>query len=1026
MTRLTALAFLTGLLVLVLPVPDLEGQVSFPGPELLGRPTNSSVAINIVPGSAIDAYFEYGTQSGQYTSQTATVSTPANEPLQVVIGDLQANTRYFYRMVYRQTGTSSWTTRDEHSFYTQRSPGSTFTFTVISDSHVNIILGNANLYTRTLQNVGADKPDFHLDLGDTFAMDNVTTQTQAYNSYLSQRSYMGLISHSAPVFLALGNHEQEEGWHLDDTGNPATSQPVMGANARKRYFLNPVPDSFYSGNISGLSAINGDGLRGDYYAWEWGDALFVVIDPFWYTTTKPFTGSTGGGESSDVGSGDRWDWTLGLDQYQWLKRTLENSHATYKFVFAHHVTGGTEDYVRGGANAVPYCEWGGYNEDGKNWGFDTRRPGWYATVHELLVENHVTAFFHGHDHEFAYEQRDGVVYQEIPMPSDSGYGYGFNLYRETDPYTIRVLPNSGHLRVTVSPTGAVVDYVRAFLSGAGTNGQVAYTYTMTGTGTGGTPSPTVTLSPTSLAFGNQTVGTTGTAQTVTLTNTGNAMLTITGIAFTGTNSSDFAQTNTCGTSVGAGATCTISVTFKPMAAGSRTASVSITDNAAGSPHSVGLTGTGVTSAPAVSLSPTSLAFGNQTVGTTSTARALTLTNTGSATLTITSIALTGINSSDFAQTNTCGTSVSAGATCTISVTFRPMAAGSRTASVSITDNATGSPHSVGLTGTGVSSAPAVSLSPTSLAFGNQTVGTTSTARAVTLTNTGSATLTITSIALTGTNSGDFAQTNTCGTSVGAGAKCTISVTFKPTAAGSRTASVSTTDNATGSPHTISLAGTGVAAAAAVSLSPTSLAFGNQTVGTTSTARAVTLTNTGSVTLTITSIALTGTNSGDFAQTNTCGTSVGAGAKCTITVTFKPTSTGSRTASVSITDSATGSPHKVSLTGSGVAAGRTLTMTPSPLSFGNQAVGTISGPLTLTLTNSGGTALTLLGGAITGTNSGDFTATGGNCSGSLAAGASCQVTMTFKPSAAGARTASLVVTSNATNSPTTVALAGTGQ
>ena len=230
--------------------------------------------------------------------------------------------------------------------------------------------------------------------------------------------------------------------------------------------------------------------------------------------------------------------------------------------------------------------------------------------------------------------------------------------------------------------------------------------------------PAASIAPGSLAFGNQTINTTSAAQTVTLTNTGNAALSIAGITVTGTNASDFAQTNTCGSSLAASANCTITVTFTPSASGSRTASVSISDNASGSPQTVSLSGTGT--APVDSLSPTSLAFGNQSVGTTSTAQTATLSNTGSTALSITSLALTGTNASDFAQTNTCGSSVAAGANCTISVTFTPAASGSRTASVSITDNASGSPQTVSLSGTGT--AALASLSPTSLAFGNQSVG----------------------------------------------------------------------------------------------------------------------------------------------------------------------------------------------------------------------------------------------------------------------------------------------------------------
>jgi hypothetical protein len=232
--------------------------------------------------------------------------------------------------------------------------------------------------------------------------------------------------------------------------------------------------------------------------------------------------------------------------------------------------------------------------------------------------------------------------------------------------------------------------------------------------------------------------------------------------------------------------------------------------------------------------------------------------------------------------------------------------------MSITDNASGSPQSVSLSGTGT--AAAVSLSPTSLAFGNQSVGVTSTAQTVTLSNAGNAPLSITSLALTGTNASDFAQTNTCGGSVAVSGNCTISVTFTPAASGSRTASVSITDNASGSSQSVSLSGTGTAALA--SLSPTSLAFGNQAVGMTSTAQTVTLSNTGNAALSITSLTLTGTNAGDFAQSNTCGSSLAAGANCTIAVMFTPSVASTETASLSIADNASGSPQTASLSGAG--------------------------------------------------------------------------------------------------------------
>jgi hypothetical protein len=314
-----------------------------------------------------------------------------------------------------------------------------------------------------------------------------------------------------------------------------------------------------------------------------------------------------------------------------------------------------------------------------------------------------------------------------------------------------------------------------------------------------------------LTFANQTVGTTSATQFSTLTNSGTTTITISSI----TPSGDFALAGlgTCGTSLAAGVSCTTSVSFKPTATGTRTGSVTITDSATGSPQKIALSGSGVSSGtgtPVLSLSPTSLAFGNQTVGTTSAAKVVTLSNTGTAALSITSIAVAGTNIGDFTQTHTCGASLAAGAKCTISVTFKPAATGARSARVSVTDNASGSPQAVALSGSGVSSSttgPAVRLLPTSLAFGNQTVGTTSAVKYVTLTNTGNATLTFSgNFAI----SGDFhfAGLGNCGATVAAGASCTISVKLTPTAKGIRTGAATLNDNAPNTPQKITLSGSG--------------------------------------------------------------------------------------------------------------------------------------------------------------------------------------------------------------------------
>ena len=339
---------------------------------LLGRPTDESILANIIPDEDGDLYIQYGTTSGSYSGQTSTVTVTAGEPVELVLSGLAASTEYFYRIRFMADGSSTWVSGTEASFDTQKAPGESFVFTIISDSHLGQYGGQTTdelaLYEQTLLNVGADHPDFHIDLGDSSAMDpsplgTGMTVAEAAAAYYIQRPYLDNITDSIPFYLVLGNHENEEGWNFDDTFTaPDQSLAIVGMQARKKYFPNPINDDFYSANVDPLSqAIGGDTNHEDYYAWVWGDALFVVLDPYHYSMVWPAEDGTYGGEGEDgeVG-GDRWDWSLGIEQYLWLKDILENSDATYKFVFAHHVTGGSTPYGRGGIGAAPYFEWGSY------------------------------------------------------------------------------------------------------------------------------------------------------------------------------------------------------------------------------------------------------------------------------------------------------------------------------------------------------------------------------------------------------------------------------------------------------------------------------------------------------------------------------------------------------------------------------------------------------------------------------------------------------------------------------------------
>jgi hypothetical protein len=314
--------------------------------------------------------------------------------------------------------------------------------------------------------------------------------------------------------------------------------------------------------------------------------------------------------------------------------------------------------------------------------------------------------------------------------------------------------------------------------------------------------PGIALAPGSLTFGARAVGTTSPTHRVALLDAGSQPLSITSIVASG----DFAQTNTCGSAVAPGAACTISVTFTPTAVGKRTGAIKITDNAAGSPHQLALTGRGTSgSGPAVSLTPTSATFlVLRTVGTASLPQTVKLTNVGSAGLDITGISVIGPNGRDFPQSNNCPPTLAAGASCLITVTFKPSAQGVRTGSISIADNAPGSPHTVPLTGRGTF----LHWSPRQMNLGDQPVGTSSPAQTVVLTNAGTAPIAVFSIGVGGVNAGDFSETNTCGSSLKAGASCTIQVTFTPTGVGGRIGHVAIQDSAFGGTHWVGLLGTG--------------------------------------------------------------------------------------------------------------------------------------------------------------------------------------------------------------------------
>ena len=443
---------------------------------VLGRITDRSVTVSTLAHEMLEGFYEYGTAPGRYGHRTGLTSFAAGKPVESLLDNLQPNTAYFYRLQFRKPGSLAFQTRSECRFHTQRASGSSFTFAIQGDSHPERSpwMSDPALYARTLLKAAAAVPDFYICMGDDFSVAPVREVSfeSIAERYTLQRPFLGLVAQTAPIFLLNGNHEQASLFNYDQK-DIRHEVAVHAQNARNSYYPMPAPGAFYSGDDETLPAI---GSRRDYYAWIWGDALFVVLDNYWHSPVQVDSGfqekDKGGGHGGKHNR-DWWGVTMGKKQYDWFKRTLEQSRAKYKFVFAHHVLG----TGRGGVDQCDLYEWGGRDKRG-DWDFDRQRPGWELPVHQLMVKYGVTIFFQGHDHLYCRQERDGITYQEVPMPADPGYA----TYND-DRYLSGVkLPNSGHLRVTVSPAEVEVDYVRSYLpkdeSGQVRTGDIAYSYTV--------------------------------------------------------------------------------------------------------------------------------------------------------------------------------------------------------------------------------------------------------------------------------------------------------------------------------------------------------------------------------------------------------------------------------------------------------------------------------------------------------------------------------------------------------------------
>ena len=536
--------------------------------------------------------------------------------------------------------------------------------------------------------------------------------------------------------------------------------------------------------------------------------------------------------------------------------------------------------------------------------------------------------------------------------------------------------------------------------------------------------PEVSLAPRRLEFRQQEIQTSSDPVEVSLTNSGAAPLKIEEITAIGDHPDDFTIVrDDCSEApfIAPGNRCSVAIRFTPQAAGARIAELAISSNLLGDSPPLPLSGTG-TVAPRLSISAPTLNFAEQEENTSSDKKTVTLTSSGTAAVTLESIAVIGVNRDDFSLTEDCPEeAIAPKRSCTITVSFRPTATGPRRAELAIRSNARNELQTPQLQGTGT--AAELNLETTRLSFGSQEVGTTSEVRPIRLTNRGTAPLRIEDIVLMGgqRDDGDFSLTEDCSEkAIGPRDSCTLRVGFQPTATGARSAEITIDSNALNSPQRVQLQGTGTAAE--LTLDASTLSFAPQEVGTRSQVQTVTLVNSGTAPLRLEDIAFASGDEEDFEASGCSGAVIAPDDSCPLSIRFTPTATGRRSAVLTLQSNALNGSQRIQMRGDGIAA--EIDIRPGSLSLGRQRLGTRSEAKPLILTNTGTAPLKIGDINREGDHPNDFTVSG--CSNStVEPGKNCSITVHFQPSTEGDRTAQLIIPSNAQNGLQRIPLQGVG-
>ncbi len=427
------------------------------------RPTSSGATIHWVPNGEIESELWAGNSSSDMNIVNSTVSS---EPIEMTISEFADTREVFWKVRHRRVDEDRWTSSATRSFKTRCPAGESFQVALFADSHFyspkNRTEGLRNIQ-ECMNAVRRSRPDFCVFLGDEAGVQFVNesktpSQALARERWQAWRDFMAPMLADVPSFLVLGNHEGEAGYYRDQGRTGSVFLQRWGTIERKRHYLNPLSTTYAEGgenqNWKGndKSGATGGADEGNcsplqnYFAWTWGDALFVVLDVHRYTNPGKSTPTV------------PEEWTLGRAQLRWLEQVLKKSDARWKFVVAHHVVGGS----KWDANCKDADTGYAYGRGGAQYA----RVGEQAKITSLMKQYGSQFFLYGHDHIFAHQQAEGIHFVCCGRPTrvpnrwigQPGFVEAYGDHRARDPHDF--IMDVGYTRLTVGPDKVVFEYIK--------------------------------------------------------------------------------------------------------------------------------------------------------------------------------------------------------------------------------------------------------------------------------------------------------------------------------------------------------------------------------------------------------------------------------------------------------------------------------------------------------------------------------------------------------------------------------------